>query len=324
MNLKTTTENKTESTSDIYESYFTIHRFMTEELGLGGAKLLVYALIYSFTVSEGSFFGSRGYICEICGITDSTAGRVLKELVSMGLLKREERSNFQTVKYKAIIPTTERTDAKDEAQLKCVPPLQNLTPQPSKKMPPPSNSVPSPSKMTDNNKDYNKTNIHTSIHAISAYANAKEDTEEVDRFAEGNTDNVRVIHEGKNKAEEVERLKREIDAGTFRGDIKVPGDIFLEDELIQRKHGLIDAKRNKDDDLRCVFSRFGYQEMVQMTDAQYDYLARTYGEDTVEEYIQRLEHTILTKPGFRAYSHYKTIIRWLKEDMQCADAFAPA
>ena len=64
--------------------------------------------------------------------------------------------------------------------------------------------------------------------------------------------------------------------------------------------------------------------MVQMTDAQYDYLARTYGEDTVEEYIQRLEHTILTKPGFRAYSHYKTIIRWLKEDMQCADAFAPA
>ena len=157
MNLKTTTENKTESTSDIYESYFIIHHFMTKELGLGGAKLLVYALIYSFTVSEGSFFGSRRYICEICGITDSTAGRVLKELVSVGLLEREERSNFQTVKYKAIIPTTERTDAKNEAQLKCVPPLQNLTPQPSKKTPPPPNSVPSPSKMTDNNKDYNKT-----------------------------------------------------------------------------------------------------------------------------------------------------------------------
>ena len=242
-------------------------------------------------------------------------------------------------------------------------------------------------KMTHNNKDYNKTNIHTSIHAISAYANAKEDTEEVDRFAEENNEvidhlakdrvigeknsfrhgsavpppeeceandrfaegitkegknegensfhrkrspsledggcEVRIIHEGKNKADEVEKLKREIEAGTFQGDIKVPGDIFLEDELIQRKHGLIDAKRNKDDDLRCVFSRFGYQEMVQLTDAQYDYLTRTYGEDTAEEYIQRLEYTILNKPGFRSYSHYKTIIRWLKEDMQCADAFAP-
>ena len=46
-----------------------------------------------------------------------------------------------------------------------------------------------PAKIAHNNKDYNKTNIHTSIHAISAYANAKEGiTKEVDRFAEeGNT-----------------------------------------------------------------------------------------------------------------------------------------
>ena len=280
---------------------------MTKEFGLGGAKLLVYALIYSFTVSEGSFFGSRGYICEACGINSlRTVDRVLRELTNEGLLMRLDKVGADCVTYATV-------EIKDIGK-KCM--GKNST-SPEQKMPIP------PAKIAHNNKDYNKTNIHTSIHAISAYANAKEDTEEVDRFAEGNTDNVRVIHEGKNKAEEVEKLKREIDAGTFRGDIKVPGDIFLEDELIQRKHGLIDAKRNKDDDLRCVFQRFGYQEMVQMTDAQYDYLARTYGEDTVEEYIQRLEHTILTKPGFRAYSHYKTIIRWLKEDMQCADAFAP-
>ena len=34
-------------------------------------------------------------------------------------------------------------------------------------------------KMTHNNKDYNKTNIHTSIHAISVYANAKGNTKGV-------------------------------------------------------------------------------------------------------------------------------------------------
>ena len=289
------------------KGYFQVHHFMTKELGLGGAKLLVYALIYSFTVNEGSFFGSRGYMAEACGINSlRTVDRVLRELTNEGLLMRLDKVGADCVTYATV-------EIKDIGK-KCM--GKNSTP-PEQKMPIP------PAKIAHNNKDYNKTNIHTSIHAISAYANAEEDTEEVDRFAEGNTDNVRVIHEGKNKAEEVEKLKREIYAGTFHGDIKVPGDIFLEDELIQRKHGLIDAKRNKDDDLRCVFSRFGYQEMVQMTDAQYDYLARTYGEDTVEEYIQRLEHTILTKPGFRAYSHYKTIIRWLKEDMQCADAFAP-
>ena len=271
MNLKTTTENKTESTSDIYESYFTIHRFMTEELGLGGAKLLVYALIYSFTVSEGSFFGSRGYICEICGITDSTAGRVLKELVSMGLLEREERSNFQTVKYKAIIPTTERTDAKDEAQLKCVPPLQNLTPQPSKKMPPPSNSVPSPSKMTDNNKDYNKTITSTNnIQRTTACALTREEITKEGNKNEGNKgDEVRIIYEGENKAEEVEKLIQEIEAGTFHGDIKVPGDIFLEDELIQRKHGILRRSYNNEFDLRETFEQFGQMGRVMLTDRQY-------------------------------------------------------
>ena len=301
-------------------SYFPIYHFMTKELGLGGAKLLVYALIYSFTVSEGSFFGSRGYICEACGIAMSTASKVLFELLNDGFIEKGDTTSFGTVSYIALIEDMPRLAVDSQESEK-----RNFENRNAEKETPPiqKSDTPHP-KIGHNNKDYNKTNIHTSIHAISAYANAKEDTEEVDRFAEGNTDNARVIHEGKNKAEEVEKLKREIDAGTFRGDIKVPGDIFLEDELIQRKHGLIDAKRNKDDDLRCVFSRFGYQEMVQMTDAQYDYLARTYGEDTVEEYIQRLEHTILTKPGFRAYSHYKTIIRWLKEDMQCADAFAPA
>ena len=291
---------------------------MTKELGLGGAKLLVYALIYSFTVNEGSFFGSRGYMAEACGASVKTIDRTLRELVKCGLLIKGEATHLESIEYKAnISPQTEGESQNDAPSKMSHSESQNVSTPASKCL---SGGV----KMTHNNKDYNKTNIHTSIHAISAYATAKEGiTKEVDRFAEGNTDNVRVIHEGKNKAEEVEKLKREIDAGTFHGDIKVPGDIFLEDELIQRKHGLIDAKRNKDDDLRCVFSRFGYQEMVQMTDAQYDYLARTYGEDTVEEYIQRLEHTILTKPGFRAYSHYKTIIRWLKEDMQCADAFAP-
>ena len=160
---------------------------------------------------------------------------------------------------------------------------------------------------------------------MPARAHEEGDTERTNRFAEeGNTNNVRVILEGKNKAEEVEQLKREIEAGTFHGEIKVPGDIFLEDELIQRKHGLIDAKRNKDDDLRCTFVTFGYQNIVMLTDIQYSYLSRTYGEDVTEDYIRRLEYCILNKPGFKSYSHYKTIIKWLKEDMSCADAFAPA
>ena len=290
---------------------------MTKELGLGGAKLLVYALIYSFTVSDGSFFGSRGYMAEACGMSVKTVDRTLRELVNIGLLSRGEATHLESIEYKANISPQTEGESQNDAPSK----MSHLE---SQKVPPlRSECLTRGDKVTHNNKDYNKTNKHTNIHTTTCALTREEITEEENKNEGNKGDEVRIIHEGKNKADAVEKLKREIEAGTFQGDIKVPGDIFLEDELIRRKHGLIDAKRNKDDDLRCVFSRFGYQEMVQLTDAQYDYLARTYGEDTAEEYIQRLEYTILNKPGFRSYSHYKTIIRWLKEDMQCADAFAP-
>ena len=139
-------------------SYFPIYHFMTKELGLGGAKLLVYALIYSFTVSEGSFFGSRGYICEACGINSlRTVDRVLRELTNEGLLMRLDKVGADCVTYAAV-------KIKDIGK-KCM--GKNSTP-PEQKMPIP------PAKIAHNNKDYNKTNIHTSIHAISVYAHAKE------------------------------------------------------------------------------------------------------------------------------------------------------
>ena len=85
------------------KGYFSIHHFMTKELGLGGAKLLVYALIYSFTVSEGSFFGSRGYICEACGIAMSTVSKVLFELLNDGFIEKGDTTSFGTVSYIALI-----------------------------------------------------------------------------------------------------------------------------------------------------------------------------------------------------------------------------
>ena len=163
-------------------SYFPIYHFMTKELGLGGAKLLVYALIYSFTVSEGSFFGSRGYMEEACGASVKTVDRTLRELVKCGLLIKGEATHLESIEYKAnISPQTEGESQNDAPSKMSHSESQNVSTPASKCL---SGGV----KMTHNNKDYNKTNIHTSIHAISAYANAKEDTEEVDRFAEeGNT-----------------------------------------------------------------------------------------------------------------------------------------
>ena len=320
--MRAKTRGKMNSTSNNISTnskgYFQIHHFMTKVLGLGGAKLLVYALIYSFTVSEGSFFGSRGYMAEACGTSVKTVDRALRELVNSGLLLRGEVTNLESIEYKANISPQTEGESQNDA------PSKKSHQEGQKVLPLGSECRTGGDKLSHNNKDYTKTNIHTSTQTVPARAHEEGDTEGTNRFAEeGDRGNmVRVIHEGKNKAEEVEQLKREIEAGTFHGEIKVPGDIFLEDELIQRKHGLIDAKRNKDDDLRCTFVTFGYQNIVMLTDIQYSYLSRTYGEDVTEDYIRRLENCILSKPGFKSYSHYKTIIKWLKEDMSCADMYA--
>ena len=109
------------------KGYFQVHHFMTKELGLGGAKLLVYALIYSFTVNDGSFFGSRGYICEACGINSlRTVDRVLRELTNEGLLMRLDKVGADCVTYVAV-------EIKDIGK-KCM--GKNSTPQ-SKKCPSP-------------------------------------------------------------------------------------------------------------------------------------------------------------------------------------------
>ena len=205
-------------------------------------------------------------------------------------------------------------------------------------MPPPSNSVPSPSKMTDNNKDYNKTITSTNhILRTTALTLTREEITKEGNKNEGENSfhrkrspsledggcEVRIIYEGENKAEEVEKLIQEIEAGTFHGDIKVPGDVFLEDELIQRKHGILRRSYNNEFDLRETFEQFGEMGRVMLTDRQYRHLTIAFGQEVADEYIQRLDFSIGANPHYSYHAHYKIIIRWLKEDMQCADAFAP-
>ena len=166
------------------KGYFSIHHFMTKELGLGGAKLLVYALIYSFTVSEGSFFGSRGYICEACGIAMSTVSKVLFELLNDGFIEKGETTSFGTVSYIALIEDMPRLAAHSQESEK-----RNFENRSAEKETPPiqKSDTPHP-KIGHNNKDYNKTNIHTNIHTTTCALTREEITKEVDRFAEeGNT-----------------------------------------------------------------------------------------------------------------------------------------
>jgi uncharacterized phage protein (TIGR02220 family) len=76
------------------ENYILIQGWMRTELDLKGNELLAYALVYGFCQAEGhSFHGSRSYIMEWLGVSSKdTVTRVMKSLVSKGLLIREEKN----------------------------------------------------------------------------------------------------------------------------------------------------------------------------------------------------------------------------------------
>ena len=302
------------------QGYYMIHRFMTEELRLGGSRLLVYALIYSFTAAEGSFFGSRGYIARACGISVKTVDRALKELVTLKLLFKGERSHLESIEYKAnISPQTEGESQNDAPSKMSVPLSQKVVPLRTE-------CLMGGVKNSPNNKEYNKTIKQTNNHAMIKVTRARgeeERNEEKSRSATGEYGEAVIVLRGDRSEREkrAELLKERIESGKFRGEIRVPDDIFLEEDLLRRKKGIVRSAYNKEFYLGDTLVPHGTTGKVFLSGSQYDFLRLTYGEELTEEYIRRLEEAMIAKPLFRSFSHFKTIIKWLAEDMQCGDPY---
>ena len=70
-----------------------VYEFMTEELGLSGVALIVYAVIYSFTVQRGSFYATREYLAKRAGCSVAAVSRALKTLVDLGLIRKRSRDH---------------------------------------------------------------------------------------------------------------------------------------------------------------------------------------------------------------------------------------
>lgn len=68
---------------------FMVRRFQTEVLGLRGSELIVFAILYSFAISnqrKGVFSGSCSYLAEATGLSLSTVRRALTALVEKKLV----------------------------------------------------------------------------------------------------------------------------------------------------------------------------------------------------------------------------------------------
>ena len=75
-------------------NHYTIFGWMIHRLGLKDAKLIVYAIVYSFSQDgENEFYGGRKYMAEASAGSLPTDDRMLVELEKDGLIKKMEREN---------------------------------------------------------------------------------------------------------------------------------------------------------------------------------------------------------------------------------------
>lgn len=71
------------------DGYIVIQRFMVDELGLSGARLMAYAAIHGFSQGgHGCFTGSVGYLAGWAGVTERAMQKALNSLVADGLVER--------------------------------------------------------------------------------------------------------------------------------------------------------------------------------------------------------------------------------------------
>ena len=82
------------------DNYMTIQGFMRTELDLKGNELMVYALIYGFSLTdEGWFTGSRQYLADWLGCSIRTVQYALDSLTKKGLLEKRKSKKGGAVLY---------------------------------------------------------------------------------------------------------------------------------------------------------------------------------------------------------------------------------
>lgn len=98
---------------------FTIHSWMITELKLNGNDLLVYAIVYHFSSMKGNYFtASLDTLCKTLNISLSTAQRVLKKLMDMNLITKEDVivNNVRFCRY-SIIKFMQNTPSQNDSSI---------------------------------------------------------------------------------------------------------------------------------------------------------------------------------------------------------------
>ena len=81
------------------DNFYTIQGWMVNELGLKGNELMIYAIIYGFSQTDGQYFtGSWQYLSDWTNATKRSVSNTLNSLVEKGLLIKTDKV-INRVKY---------------------------------------------------------------------------------------------------------------------------------------------------------------------------------------------------------------------------------
>ena len=82
------------------ENYIVIQGWMRAEMGLSGAALMVYAVIYGFSQTGNCYYsGSIDYLAEWAGVQRRQVMRILKELTESGYIEKTE-AGYNRFRYR--------------------------------------------------------------------------------------------------------------------------------------------------------------------------------------------------------------------------------
>ena len=281
INTNSATKQLKNGTAEKRATSFTVHGFMTERLGLSGAELYVFALIYSFAGDGiGTFYGSREYISECVGCTVRTVDRALKRLVEKGYVIKLSQSARSTYNYTISPSLAERQNVLCDDHSAETSPCQNVSIPETK-------CRPHSDKMSPNNKDDNKEIINTTTSTTSKDARGARDVNLKNSFSDEENGWLRT------------------NAPSF-----FPATRASERLAENRDYERRSAARGDEYYDVLSFDPYGHS---MMTKAQYDHLEEITDYETLRLYISRYVGLVESE-GKRAHSAYRTILRWIRED----------
>lgn len=265
---------------------YTVCGFMSRALGLSGAELQVYAVIYSFSRDGiGTFSGSKEYLARTVGFSVRTVERALKDLTERGLVFRSRcRADepFMYVTNSAMI-TRALEELYQGRQNVVGSHRQNVATGPTK-------CRKCTDKMSPNNKEDNKEIINTPPPPPKSAQAREEKEKESDRNEEGKRE-----EEKAREANESVINDAKTDIAERSGDDESDEFDWDEDELIIKV-------------VECpAFDHF-------VTAEQYRHLKGLVGERLLRDYFGRLDAYMCENRNARPHSVYRTLLKWIKED----------